>query len=303
MIDEAEKALSPRKPGIEDILGVLNSGYKRGGSRPVLVPSKEGGYHPESMATFAPVAMAGNAPDLPDDTMQRTITVTMFPAAEGDVNETDWELIEADVRDLGAAIGQWADGIRDEVRQTRPDVPEGCIGRIKERWLPLKRVAVFAGGAWPEKVDELIRHDLDEMARDREEGLSSMPIHVHLIRDLHGVFERERTEFIPTSVIVAELIDRHPERWSDSSQFGKDLTAQRLGRMLVKNFSIRSAKNGQDVRGYYRPMFARAWKAVNLSDGSRQFEDTLSIKPSRPSETSEPSAVTRTCPIHTTTAG
>lgn len=290
LIDEAEKALSPNRPGIEDVLGVLNSGYKVGGSRPVLVPSKDDGWRAESMPTFAPVAMAGNAPDLPEDTMQRTVIVTMFPAQEGDVEESDWELIDVDVRDLGQRVGVWADTIRANLRNTRPDVPSGCVGRIKERWLPLKRVAVFASGDWPERVDQMIRDDLDQIARDREEGLSTMPIHVHLIRDLHTLYEEQGSAFLSTKEILSHLIARHPERWSASSTFGRDLTAQRLGRMLVKNFTIRSGKDTDDTRGYHRAVFTRAWRAVGLEDTSRRFADTLSKEPSKPSEQSEASA-------------
>ena len=291
LIDEAEKALSPNKPGIEDVLGVLNSGYKRGGSRPVLVPDKEHGWVAESLPTFAPVAMAGNAPDLPEDTMQRSLTVTMFPAADGGVEESDWELIEPDVRDLGEQIAAWADTIRDEVKRTRPDVPKGCIGRVKERWLPLKRVAVFAGGDWSERVDRMIEANLEEIARDREEGLSTMPIHVHLIRDIHDLFSQEETPFLPTREILSHLIVTHPERWSIPSTFGKDLTAQRMGRMLVKHFSIRTAKDATDRRGYFRAAFTRAWRAIGLDDGSRRSSGTLPIEPSKPSEPSEPSGI------------
>lgn len=291
LIDEAEKALSPNRPGIEDILGVLNSGYKVGGARPVLVPSKEDGWRAETLPTFAPVAMAGNAPNLPEDTMQRAIVVTMFPASEGDVDESDWELIDVSVRDLGARVAAWADGIREDVRRTRPEVPKGCTGRIKERWLPLKRIAVFAGGTWPERVDQMIRHNLDEIARDREEGLSTMPIHVHLLRDMHELFTETGEDFLSTERdVLPALRARHPERWSTASSFGRDLTAQRLGRMLAKNFTIRSSKDGEDRRGYQRGSFVRAWRAVGLDDGSRRFADPLPNKPSKPSEPSEASA-------------
>lgn len=267
LIDEAEKALSPNRPGIEDVLGVLNSGYKVGGARPVLVPSKEEGWVAQSLPTFAPVAMAGNAPDLPEDTMQRTITVTMFPAHEGQVEESDWELIEPDAEGLGQRLAEWADTIREDVRQTRPPVPVGCTGRIKERWLPLKRVAVMAGGRWPDAVDTMIRNNLDDIASDREEGLSTVPIHVHLLRDLHALFKDDGGEFLTTDHILFELTRRHPERWGMDSPFGRPLNAQRHGRMLVKNFSIRSTKDGDDRRGYFRSMFVPAWRSIGLDDG------------------------------------
>ncbi len=279
LIDEAEKALSPNRPGIEDVLGVLNSGYKVGGSRPVLVPSKEDGWVAQSLPTFAPVAMAGNAPDLPEDTMQRTITVTMFPAAEGQVEESDWELIEPEAVELGERLAEWADTIRDSVRANRPPVPTGCTGRIKERWLPLKRVAVHAGGRWPEAVDQMIRNNLEDIASDREEGLSTMPIHVHLLRDLHELFSADRADFLTTDHIIRELIHRHPERWGAESAFGRPLTAQRHGRMLVKHFTIRATKDTEDRRGYYRALFVPVWRSIGLDDA-------------RPTVTNDPLPVT-----------
>lgn len=42
LIDEADHSLNPEKEGVAELLGVLNSGYKRGGTRPVLVPTKDG---------------------------------------------------------------------------------------------------------------------------------------------------------------------------------------------------------------------------------------------------------------------
>ena len=63
LIDEADRSLNPDKPGIDDLIAVLNSGYKKGATRPVLVPVKGGGWDLAEMPTFAPVAMAGNQPE------------------------------------------------------------------------------------------------------------------------------------------------------------------------------------------------------------------------------------------------
>ncbi|MEB2527824.1 DUF3631 domain-containing protein [Kocuria rosea] len=282
LIDEAEKSLNPNKPGIEDILGVINSGYKRGGSRPTLVPDKESGWRVQKLSTFAPVAMAGNSPHLPDDTVSRAHTVTMFPALEGDVEETDWEVIEGDVLDLGQRIAAVADTLRETVRNTRPPVPSGCVGRIKERWLPLKRIAALASVDWSDRVDQMILHDLESMQRDKEDGLARMPIHVHLIRDMHEVFEAEVDPFIGTEVFRTRLIQDHPTRWGSESQFGKDLTAKRMAQMLNKNFTIRAGKSPDNsYRGYWRRDFERAWRAVGVT-----VADTPSIHPSNPSNVS-----------------
>jgi hypothetical protein len=64
LIDEADRSLSQDKDGVGELIAVLNSGYKRGGTRPVLGPVKGGGWDAKEMP-FAPVAMAGNNPTSP----------------------------------------------------------------------------------------------------------------------------------------------------------------------------------------------------------------------------------------------
>ena len=64
LIDEADGSLNPDKLGIDDPIAVLNSGYMKGATRPVLVPVKGGGWDTAMMSTFAPVAMAGDQPKL-----------------------------------------------------------------------------------------------------------------------------------------------------------------------------------------------------------------------------------------------
>src|SRR5277367_2692351 len=54
LIDEADRSLNPDKPGIDDLIAVLNSGYKKGAIRPVLVPTKGGNWETAEMPTFAP---------------------------------------------------------------------------------------------------------------------------------------------------------------------------------------------------------------------------------------------------------
>ena len=105
LIDEADRSLNPNKDGVAELLAVLNSGYKRGGTRPVLVPAKEGGWRPVEMQTFCPVAMAGNNPNLPEDTKSRSIRVLLMPDIHGTAEESDWELIDEEARILGPRVG------------------------------------------------------------------------------------------------------------------------------------------------------------------------------------------------------
>ena len=159
LLDEVDRSLHPDKPGVGELIGIINSGYRYGATRPVLVPVKGGGWEAREMSTYAPVVMAGNSPNLPSDTVSRSIRILLMPDLDGTVEDSDWELIEGDAERLRADIVAWADSVRQSVKGSAVVLPAGCIGRSKEKWRPLKRVAVAAGGDWPAIVDRLINKE------------------------------------------------------------------------------------------------------------------------------------------------
>lgn len=267
LIDEADRSLDPKKDGVEELLAVLNSGYKRGGTRPVLTPTKDG-WGVSEMPTYAPVAMAGNNPNLPEDTKSRTIRVLLLPDLEGRVEESDWELIEDDARAIGQRLAAWADSVRDEVRMNRPPLPECIKGRSRERWGPLKRVAVAAGGRWPAVVDALAIKDHERLEMDREDGMVRERPAVLLLKHLAEMWPVGET-FIPTSTIVADLAVGHPGEWGDASPFGKALTPQRFGRMLATSYGINSGRpGGVGPRGYTFASLQTAFHRMGITPPS-----------------------------------
>lgn len=278
LIDEADRSLNPDKPGIDDLIAVLNSGYKKGATRPVLVPAKGGNWETAEMPTFAPVAMAGNQPRLPDDTLSRTIRVLIMPDHEGTVDDSDWELIEEEAQAIADELAMWADSVRDQVRSgERPSLPEGAKARTKERWLPLKRVATAAGGRWPDVVDHLVQLDLERMQLDREEGIVNEKTHVTLLRNIAEVWTEGET-FHSTADLISMLTSRFPHAWGASDKYPRGLTAQRLGRMLVKNFGVYSDRTADHARGYFARSFDVACRSVR----------TPLIEPAKPVEPVQP---------------
>ena len=261
LIDEADRSLSPDKEGVGELLAVLNSGYKKGATRPTLVPDGNGGWTPQELPTYAPVCMAGNSPRLPDDTRSRTLRVLLLPDLENSVEESDWELIEDEARALGKRLADWADSVSEQVRTDRPPLPDGVTNRARERWNPLKRVAVAAGGRWPDAADDLAREDLARMDQDKEDGMTRQPPAVMLLKDLREVWPTG-TAFVTTKALLEALMATAPDAWGPGSTFGKALTAQRLGRMLATAYGLHSDRpdsNGQ--RGYLlatlNPVFRR----------------------------------------------
>jgi hypothetical protein len=60
------------------------------------------------MPTFAAVVIAGNNPNLPEDTRSRIIRVLLLPDLDGRIEESDWELIEEDAEALHDELAAWA---------------------------------------------------------------------------------------------------------------------------------------------------------------------------------------------------
>lgn len=288
LIDEADRSLSPDKEGIGDLIAVLNSGYKRGGTRPVLTPGKGGDWNVKEMPTFCPVAMAGNSPNLPEDTRSRSIRVLLMPDIDGSIEESDWEWIEDDARALGKRLALWADTVRDHVKKNRPDLPESVKGRARERWAPLKRVADSAGGRWSSVVDQLALEDIEEQALAREEGAVTQRPHVVLLQHISQVWEDGET-FVPTESLIDRLVGAHPDTWGEMSTFGKRLTAQRLGRMLSGNYKIHSGRMSRDGhRGYTVAALGTAARRFGLPLGSKPAQLAQPVKPAQCSTCPEP---------------
>lgn len=271
LIDEVDRSLDPKKPGVEDLIAILNSGYKRGATRPVLVPAKGGEWEVSEMTTFSPVAMAGNAPHLPDDTRSRCIRVLLMPDVQGTVSPSDWEDIEPDAIAIGDSLAQVLENFREEIKSARPELPEGCNGRMREKWSPLARVAALAGGQWPAIVWQLIERDLQEVEMEKEEGLLNLPPAMVLLKDLHAVWP-DTERFVSTSQTIERLVEHNAEYWGEISAYGKRLTAQRMGRMLVQGAKIHSTRNAAKVRGYSRDQFAKAWRQLGITPGIEPAE-------------------------------
>lgn len=271
LIDEVDRSLSPNKPGVEDLLGILNSGYRRGASRPVLVPGKGGEWKVSEMPTFAPVAMAGNSPRLPDDTRSRSIRILLMPDLHGAVEESDWELIEESVGELSDRLAAWAESIAPTLAGGETSLPENCKGRNREKWKPLKRIADAAGGHWPEVADELIRRDLAQQEAENEAGLKAQPPGMAMMHDLARVWPGDET-FLSTEILVAKLVAHNPDMWGLTSAYGKQLTARRMGQLVSQASKVTSARpGGRGPRGYLRDHLAPVWHRLGIQPGASGY--------------------------------
>ncbi len=85
------------------------------------------------------------------------------------------------------------------------------------------------------------------------------------MKDLYSIFEFE-TETITTDLVVQKLIRLNPAIWSSQSGYGKDLTRQRLGRILASAYGIGAKRFNANQRGYYRAQFESVWVAYGITE-------------------------------------
>jgi hypothetical protein len=265
LLDEADRMLNPKRPGVDDLLAVLNSGYKVSGMRIANRPVKGGGWEFEELPTFSPVALAGNTPLLPDDTRSRCIVIRLLPDIDGITAETNWRDIEPLANALAAKISATADSVREQVASARFDVPPGCKNRMRERWEPLKQIAATASAEWADLTDQLIIKAVqaERQLADNSDILSAP--HIQLVKDLWAIFQDEPGD-LKTELVVSLLIKENPNYWSSSNtQTGKDLTPQRLGRMLAANYDIQAARLTANTRGYSPGQFQVIWHRLGIT--------------------------------------
>lgn len=134
LLDEVDRSLRSDKQGVEDVIAIMNSGYRFGATRPVLVPAKGGGWEMNDMSTYAPIAMAGNSPNLPPDTISRSVRILLMPDLDGMVEDSDWEMIAHQAEQLRSEIASWADTVRTQVKGMSVSLPgtPGMTDRVRQ---------------------------------------------------------------------------------------------------------------------------------------------------------------------------
>ena len=165
---------------------------------------------------------------------------------------TSTELTD-EAKSLHKEIAAWGEANNEAVQSAAPELPEGCRGRLKERWVSFAKIAQVAGGTWPGRVRHLIEKDIDRLAKEREDGLNNLPPRAMLLPDLLKVFNG-RGDFLSTIDILTALANIAPERWGIESPYGTPITRQRLAKMLspMGIHSVKSSTRADRSRGYRR---------------------------------------------------
>lgn len=247
LIDEADSIFDRRGSGAEDLRGLLNAGYRRGGA----VMRASGKHGVKRYEVFAPVALAGIG-GLPDTVQDRSVVLRLKRRAIGEsVEKLRRREVEADVFALRTAIGRWAEENISVLAEMSTLVPDVLGDRSADIWEPLLAIASVTGGDWPQRA-AAAAITLSVRAADDDAGSDG----VRLLADLQSVFDQFNRERVSSADLVRLLTERDDAPWREQG-----LDAHSLARML-RPYDVKPklVRVGETVfRGYVRSDFDDAF--------------------------------------------
>ncbi|WP_330245238.1 DUF3631 domain-containing protein [Streptomyces sp. NBC_00562] len=258
LFDEIDTVFGPKAGDNEPVRGFLNSGYRRSGKMHRCV-GDGANQTVQPFSSFCAVAMAGLG-SLPDTILTRSVIIRMRKRAPNEsVESYRQRLNEHEGFALRDRLAEWADCVRDSVKDAWPEMPDGINDRPADVWEPLLAVADAAGGHWPER-GRAACVELVNAAHDNDEA----SLGVRLLTDLRdAVFCG--AERLPTAVILERLLAMDDAPWADLDD--KPLNSRGLAKFLgqyvtpgnkpIKPRGIRISAG--TPKGYYAEDLADAW--------------------------------------------
>src|SRR6266480_7661020 len=279
LLDEADRSFDGGESGRQDLLAILNSGYKRGAT--VYRCGGANRDRLDSFAVFCPKAFAGIG-ELPDTTQDRCLPIRLERQVRGRRRRFLEDHVEREMAPIRDRLAKWAktEDAKNRLSITILDwaFPESLSDRAVEVCESLFKIAIAAGGRWYERTREAAAFIFGG-----EEDENQATSQLAAIRDAFQEDDR-----LSTSELIARLLDRDdspfPNWWLKET--GKKAIGKSLARIL-KPFGVRAKKfrvDGEQVRGYERvdlePVWERYCTPINNTHADSSDLDVLDVSPS-----------------------
>lgn len=261
LLDESDAAFKGAEDYSEALRGILNSGFKRGGTVSLCV-GQGANISYKDFSCFAPKAIAGIG-KIPDTVASRSIVIELRRKTAGEsVAKFRKRDVDAAAKPLRERLERWAaSGALEALSAARPMLPDGLSNRQEDISEPLAAIADLAGSEWPERL----RRSLVAIFGSAPSEDSSLG--VQLLSDIRAAFGTQ--DRIPSAELACALCEMEGQPWAEWAH-GKGMNADRLAKQL-KKFSIapRTIRIGNTtLRGYERSWFEDAWSRYCPIGGS-----------------------------------
>lgn len=248
LFDEVDTIFNPKTSGNgdnDDLRAMLNAGYKRSATIPRCVGDVKA-MQVKRFKVYAPAVLAGITGGMPATITTRAITIHMRRRRPDEqVDQFREKVVEREAELIREALASWVTSVADQVSDAEPEMPHGVTDRSAEIWEPLLALADAAGDHWPDTARNACRHFV------LDTGPQAGSLGVRLLADLRELYATREVDRMPTSDILAALIELDEAPWPDL--YGRPLDARRLARELgrygVKPVTF-EIDGGGSVKGY-----------------------------------------------------
>ncbi len=284
LFDEADATFNEFGGGKQDQLrGLANSGYKQGGTAERCVGNDN---EVKTFHTFAPVAFAGIAGNMPDTIVSRAITLEMRKRKRGEpVAPYNTRRARRETEDIRAWLELWSGdaAVTEYLEEVETQLPPGVEDRAGEVWEPLITIADLAEEPWGQWAREACVYFLGRPS------LEEKPRPIRLLEDIRTVMEGR--ESIPTVDLCTLLNGLESAEWGS---LPGGIQPYEVARMLrpfgVAPVGIRLG-SGKTPRGYtVHPTMQRGKEQVGLQDAWDRHLPPVDVADTRNSRNSRNSA-------------
>jgi hypothetical protein len=259
LFDEVDVIFGGKGERADDLRGLLNAGYRRGGAAWRMEMTGRTGV-PRSFDVFCTKALAGIG-RLPSTLEDRSFPIELARKIRGiDVERYRSRGKLEETAPLREQIAAWVEEHLVELTAARPELPDELNDRQQDVWEPLLAIADAAGDGWGARARAAAR----EIHAGGDEAETSVTL--LLLGHLREMFaDHDDSAALSTETILMSLVDNDDgpwaRWWSVDSDHGKRSAASGLANKL-RPFGISSTKvkiDGVALRGYRREDFGDAW--------------------------------------------
>jgi hypothetical protein len=255
LIDEADTFL----PDNEELRGVLNAGYMRGGQ---AIRSVGEDHEPRIFSCWCPMAIA-TLRNLPDTIEDRSVAIALVRRRKSEKVER----LRADrltlLTPLASKAQRWADDNIKALEIADPKIPNELNDRAADCWRILLAIADRAGGDWPERAPAAAVK-LALANADTETALTRL---LGDILDLFDAAKAIKGDELFSEEIVRELAKIEDRPWAEWGKQRKPITKVQLARLLgplnIRPANIRrvvAPGRNLEAKGYNREQFTDAFE-------------------------------------------
>jgi hypothetical protein len=253
LLDEWDATARGNQESAETLRGILNSGYRRSGKVSVCGP-KAADYKPTDFRVFCPKVIAGIG-KLPETIADRAIPIRLKRKAPGEkVDRFRARQVLSDAGRLKLRLVPWVNAHLEELKESRPALPEFLSDRQQDGAEPLLAIADAAGLDWPSRA-RIALMEVYSSCNAADESLG-----VSLLSDIREIFCEKDAEELPSKELVDALSKIEGRPWPAWDHSGP-ITTNALARLLAP-FDIfpRNLRIGRSVvKGYKQVCFAEGW--------------------------------------------